>query len=120
MQSPRAAYRAVPGALAFPASALDHADGFDLRHLPADPGGVHHVHHPRHVLVRLRDLLVDCGASGRAHENAMRLELLQDVARPGELLRLVAAEAAAGPLAARCERRPECPPPTRKDARLST
>src|SRR5437773_7410174 len=102
MQSPRAAYRAVPGALAFP-SALDDADGLDLRHLPADAGGVHHVDHPRHVLVRLRDLLVHRSPRGRAHENALRFELLRHDALPGELLRLVAAEAAAGTVAAGSE-----------------
>src|SRR5207247_8274502 len=61
---------------------LQDAHRLDLGHLAPDAGGVHHVHHLRHVLIGFRDLLVHGGTARRAHEDAPRLELLRDVARP--------------------------------------
>src|SRR3989475_13334282 len=102
VRSPRAAYAPSRGLRRF--LALDYRHGLELRHLPPDPRPVHHVYDPRHVLVGLRHLLVHRGARRRADQDPLRFELHGDVARPRELLRLVSAEAAPGPVAARAER----------------
>src|SRR6266699_6689821 len=103
MQSPRAAYRAVPGALVFPPSAFDHPHRPDLRHLATDPRAVHDVNHAGDVFVRLGDLFVDRRPGGGTHQDALSLELLHDVSGPGHELGLVTTEPPPRAVAARPE-----------------
>src|SRR6266550_3576957 len=103
MQSPRAAYRAVPGALVFPPSAFDHPHRPDLRHLAADPRAVHDVDHAGDILVRLGDFFVDRRPGGGTHQDALSLELPHDVSGPRHELGLVTTEPPPRAVAARPE-----------------
>ena len=68
---------------------------------------MHDVHDPGHIFVGFRHLLVHRGAGRRTDHDAPCLELLRNIAGPGELFGLVSGEAPSRAVTAGSKRLPE-------------